>query len=182
MARAFKIVVTGPFNSGKTTFIKAISEIEVVATEKATRASGKKGSTTVAMDFGRITLRDGDALHLYGTPGQERFDFMWEILGEGMLGYVVLVDGSDPESFDESERIVRRFEAMSEVPFVVGVTRGDRVNCLSPETVKNRLAPDGDVDVLICDVRKLKDVKEVLLALLKRVLESAREARQAEAG
>ena len=178
MARAFKIVVTGCFNSGKTTFIKAISEIEVVATER----SGKKVNTTVAMDFGRITLRDGDALHLYGTPGQERFDFMWEVLGEGMLGYVVLVDGSDPESLEESARILRRFEAMSEVPFVVGVTRGDRVNCLSPETVRSKLAPDGDVDVLICDARKLKDVKEVLLALLERVLECAGEVRRAEAG
>jgi small GTP-binding protein len=182
LARAFKIVVTGPFNSGKTTFIRAISEIEVVATEKATWAAGKKVSTTVAMDFGRITLRDGDALHLFGTPGQERFDFMWEILGEGMLGYVVLVDGSDPESLEESERLVRRFEAMSGVPFVVGVTRGDRANCLSPETVRNRLATQDDVDVIICDARKLKDVKDVLLALLERVLESSEEVRRAEAG
>ena len=182
MPRAFKIVVTGPFNSGKTTFISAISEIEVVSTERATGASGKKGSTTVAMDFGRITLRDGDALHLFGTPGQERFDFMWEILGEGMLGYVVLVDGSDPESLYESERIVKRFEGLSGVPFVIGVTRGDRANCFSAETVRDRLVPSGNVDVLTCDARKLKDVKEVLLALLERVLEWAGEVRQAEAG
>jgi small GTP-binding protein len=182
LARAFKIVVTGSFNSGKTTFIKAISEIEVVATERAGRMSGSKGSTTVAMDFGRITLRDGDALHLYGTPGQERFDFMREVLGEGMLGYVVLVDGSDPESLEESTRIVRGFKAMSDVPFVVGVTRGDRVDCLSAETVRGRLAPDGDVDVIICDARKLRDVKDVLLALLERVLECAGEAQRAEAG
>jgi len=179
---AYKIVVTGSFNSGKTTFIKAISEIEVVATEKDGRASGQKGRTTVAMDFGRITLRDGDELHLYGTPGQYRFDFMWEILGEGMLGYVVLVDGSDAESLVESARIVRRFKEMSEVPFVVGVTRGDRVDCLSPETMRTRLSPDGDVDVLICDARRLRDVKGVLLTLLERVLEGVGEARRAEAG
>jgi uncharacterized protein len=182
MAQAYKIVVTGPFNSGKTTFIGAISEIEVVSTERATRASGKRDSTTVAMDFGRITLRDGDVLHLYGTPGQERFDFMWEILSDGMLGYVVLVDGSDPSTFDEGELIIKRFEQMSKVPLVVALTRGDRADCMSAETMKARLVPDSNTDVLLCDARKLRDVKEVLLALLERVLEQADEVEQAEAG
>jgi len=77
------------------------------------------------MDFGRITLRDGDVLHLYGTPGQERFDFMWEILSEGMLGYVVLIDGTDQSSLDDGARMIAAFENMSQAPFVIAITRAD---------------------------------------------------------
>jgi len=84
-----KMVITGPFSSGKTEFIKSISEIEVVSTErdisKNTQEAESKGQTTVAMDFGRITVDDELTLYLFGTPGQRRFDFMWEILAEGML-------------------------------------------------------------------------------------------------
>jgi signal recognition particle receptor subunit beta len=81
-----KIVVTGPFNSGKTEFIKTVSEIDVVSTERKITAEQEKikESTTVAMDFGRITVDDDLVLYLFGTPGQKRFDFMWEILSEGM--------------------------------------------------------------------------------------------------
>jgi len=171
--RVFKIVVTGPFNSGKTTFISAISEIEVVATERKTGKGAKKVNTTVAMDFGRITFPDGYVLHLYGTPGQERFDFMWEILSEGTLGYVVLVDGSKPSSFEEVEGIVKAFRGMSDKPYVVCLTRSDRKDCVPPDTVRNDIDHIGDVDIVKCDARKLKDVKEVLLALLERVLERA---------
>ncbi len=181
MGRAFKIVVTGPFNSGKTTFIGAISEIDVVATERKTVSSGKTYDTTVAMDFGRITLRDGDVLHLYGTPGQERFDFMWEVLSEGMLGYVVLVNGTDPSSVGEAGRIMRAFETMSDRPFVIGLTRADKKGCLDPAEVAGKLGRGG-VDVVTCDARKVRDVKKVLLALLERVLERADEVEQAEAG
>src|SRR3954468_10319812 len=101
---AVKIVVTGPFAAGKTTLIRTISEITVLSTEKglthATRP--RKSDTTVAMDFGRITIDRDLVLYLFGTPGQDRFDFMWEILGEGMLGYVVLVDAERPDSLDEA--------------------------------------------------------------------------------
>ncbi len=173
MDRVFKIVVTGPFNSGKTTFIGAISEIDVVATEKKTGKGARRCDTTVAMDFGRITFPDGYVLHLYGTPGQERFDFMWEILSEGMLGYVVLVDGSRPESFSEVAGIVKAFRGMSDRPFVIGVTRADRKNCMAAEQVKNSIDHLGDVDIVRCDARKLKDVKDVLLVLLERVMARA---------
>lgn len=179
MGRTFKIVVTGPFNSGKTTFIGTISEIEVVATERKTTSSGRTFDTTVAMDFGRVTLTGGDVLHLYGTPGQERFDFMWEVLSEGMLGYVVLVDGTEPSSIEDARSIMDAFEAISDRPFVVGLTRPDRSRCASRERVAVEL---GGADVVRCDARKVTDVKEVLLALLKKVLELAEEVEQAEAG
>ncbi len=182
MARTFKIVVSGPFNSGKTSFIGAISEIEVVATERSTLCSGQKCETTVAMDFGRITLRDGDVLHLYGTPGQVRFDFMWEVLSEGMLGYVVLVDGTDVKSLDDARKIIDAFERMSDVPFVIGLTRADRKGCLDPGAVMGMICRSDDADIVKCDARKLNDVKEVLLALLERVLERAEQAEQAEVG
>src|SRR5918992_49416 len=95
-----KIVVTGPFGVGKTTLIRTISEITVLSTERDISDHTKvhKERTTVAMDFGRITIDRDLVLYLFGTPGQERFDFMWEILGEGMLGYVVLVDSTRPDS------------------------------------------------------------------------------------
>ena len=86
-----KIVVTGPFNAGKTQFIQSVSEIDVVSTERkiSTTERRVKAMTTVAMDFGRITVDDDLVLFPFGTPGQKRFDFMWEILSEGMLGFIV---------------------------------------------------------------------------------------------
>ena len=173
MERVFKIVVTGPFNSGKTTFISAISEIDVVATERKTGSGRKKCNTTVAMDFGRITFPDGYVLHLYGTPGQDRFDFMWEILSEGMLGYVVLVDGSKPDTFAEAEGIASVFRGMSDKPFVVAVTRSDRKDCMASEKLRKKIDHIADVDIVRCDARKLAEVKDVLLALLERVMERA---------
>jgi signal recognition particle receptor subunit beta len=91
-----KMVISGAVNAGKTEFIKSISEIEVVSTERRATDDTKliKKETTVAMDFGRIAIADDLVLHLFGTPGQKRFDFMWEILSEGMLGLVILVDST----------------------------------------------------------------------------------------
>ncbi|PKQ28657.1 MAG: GTP-binding protein [Candidatus Anoxymicrobium japonicum] len=173
MDRVYKIVVTGPFNSGKTTFINAISEIEVVSTERKMGRGSEKCDTTVAMDFGRITFPDGYSLHLYGTPGQARFDFMWEILSEGMLGYVVLVDGSKPSSFGEVDGIVRAFAGMSDKPCVVGLTRSDHKDCFSADEIRNNIDCLQDKDIVGCDARKLTDVKEVLLALLEKVMARA---------
>jgi len=174
--RAFKILVTGPFDSGKTTFIGTISEIEVVSTERNTKAGGGSlASTTVAMDFGRITFPDGYVLHIYGTPGQERFDFMWEVLSEGMLGYVVLLDGSDPSTFAEAGKIIEVFGGMSDVPYVVGITRADRGDCLDPEAVARGLAAITGAEMLRCDARNRHDVKSVLVTLLELVLARAEE-------
>ena len=113
MPQAVKMVVTGPFSSGKTQFIQTISEIEVVATERKITSDVEKikNATTVAMDFGRITVDEELVLYLFGTPGQKRFDFMWEILSEGMLGFVVMVDSTRPETFREAISILKTFKA-----------------------------------------------------------------------
>src|SRR5438093_9713655 len=130
---AVKIVITGPFAAGKTTLIRTISEITVLSTEKdiSDDTRSRKAETTVAMDFGRITIDRDLVLYLFGTPGQDRFDFMWEILGEGMLGYILLVDADRPESLEEASGILAAFRRMARVPFVValnrsaGITPGD---------------------------------------------------------
>ncbi|MDP2233012.1 MAG: ATP/GTP-binding protein, partial [Actinomycetota bacterium] len=109
--QSVKVVVTGPFNAGKTTFIKAVSEITVLSTERqVSDASGEGGGeTTVAMDFGRITVSDNVVLYLFGTPGQERFSFMWETLSEGMLGFVLLVDAQAPDTIEDARSMIRFF-------------------------------------------------------------------------
>jgi Predicted GTPase len=107
--KKIKIVVAGPYAAGKTQFINTISEIETVKTEAKTtkdEEKEKKDYTTVAMDFGRIKIDDEHTLYLFGTPGQARFDFMWDILGKGMVGLVVLVDSTDPATFHEARRII----------------------------------------------------------------------------
>jgi uncharacterized protein len=172
--QAVKIVVTGPFAAGKTTLIRTISEITVLSTERGitddTRST--KSDTTVAMDFGRITIDRDLVLYLFGTPGQERFDFMWEILGEGMLGYVVLVDAARPESLDEAASIVRAFRKMAHVPYVVGLNRADGIDEEEERRVRDTLDLMPDVPVVPCDATDRESVKSVLLALLYAVVES----------
>src|ERR1700709_765756 len=112
--QAVKIVVTGPFAAGKTTLIRTISEITVLSTERgiSDETSGRKRETTVAMDFGRIGIDSDLVLYLFGTPGQDRFDFMWEVLGEGMLGYVLVIDGDRETSAEEAVGILAAFRRM----------------------------------------------------------------------
>ena len=123
-----KMVVTGPFSAGKTQFIQSVSEIDVVATERKISSDEErsvKSATTVAMDFGRITVDEDLVLYLFGTPGQKRFDFMWEILSEGMLGFIVMVDSTRPETFREARSILETFRAYAPTPFVVAANKQD---------------------------------------------------------
>jgi hypothetical protein len=180
--QAVKIVVTGPFAAGKTTLIRTISEITVLSTEKniTDDTRSQKTDTTVAMDFGRITIDRDLVLYLFGTPGQERFDFMWEILGEGMLGYVVLVDASRPESLDEAVSIVRAFRKMAHVPFVVGLNRADGIDEAEERRVRDTLELEPEVPVVPCDAADRESVKAVLLALLYAVVDSLDNAAAAQ--
>ena len=180
---AVKIVVTGPFAAGKTTLIRTISEITVLSTEKGItdETKSRKYDTTVAMDFGRITIDRDLVLYLFGTPGQDRFDFMWEILGEGMLGYVLLVDASRPESVEEAAGILTAFRKMAHVPFVVGLNRAEGIDEDEERRVRDVLDLDHDVPVVPCDATDRESVKAVLLALLYAVVDSLDNAAAAQA-
>jgi len=172
--QSVKMVITGPFAAGKTEFIRSVSEIEVVATEqKISRPSESvvKEMTTVAMDFGRITVDEELVLFLFGTPGQRRFDFMWEILSEGMLGFVVLIDSTKPETFREARRILQSFENFARTPYIVAANKQDLEDAWEPGDLKIVLRLDSDVKVLPCVALDRESVKNILLELLYSILE-----------
>ncbi len=169
-----KMVVTGPFSAGKTQFIRTISEIDVVSTERRISSDSEKTSkeeTTVAMDFGRITVDDELILYLFGTPGQKRFDFMWEILSEGMLGFVVMVDSSRPETFREARRILEVFRGYAPTPYVVAANKQDSKDAWTPDDLRIALKISQDIKVLPCVAVDKESVKNVLLELLYSILE-----------
>jgi small GTP-binding protein len=168
------MVVTGPFNAGKTEFIRSVSEIDVVLTERKLMADSErtvKETTTVAMDFGRITVDKGLVLYLFGTPGQKRFDFMWEILSEGMLGFVVMVDSSRPETFREARTILETFRAYAPTPYVVAANKQDLDDAWETDDMRYALRLDSKVKLLPCVATERKSVKSILLELLYEILE-----------
>lgn len=169
-----KMVITGPFSSGKTEFIRSISEIDVVTTERGITSDAEKAikeSTTVAMDFGRITVDDDLVLYLFGTPGQRRFDFMWEILAEGMLGFVVMVDSTKPETFREAKSILETFRAYAPTPYVVAANKQDQAEAWNTDDLRIALRIEEGVKLLPCVARDKESVKTVLLELLYSILE-----------
>jgi small GTP-binding protein len=172
-----KMVVTGPFNAGKTEFIRSVSEIDVVATERkiTDETSAVKPQTTVAMDFGRITVDEDLVLYLFGTPGQKRFDFMWEILSEGMLGFVVLVDSVRPETFREARRILDIFRSYAGTPYVVAANKQDLEDAWSPEDLRIALKVHPQIKLLPCVATNRESVKNVLLELLYSILDKVPE-------
>jgi len=173
--KPMKIVVTGPFSAGKTTLIKTISEVAVVGTESevSDASRSQKNKTTVAMDYGRVTFAEDLALYLFGTPGQRRFEVMWEILSEGMIGFVLLVNLLDERSLQESAHILEQFQRYADVPFVVGVTHVDEMEADTTgfeAHVRSVLdLPEGIV-VTPCDPRSREDVKSLMLEILLGVL------------
>ena len=131
----------------------------------------RKAETTVAMDFGRITIDRDLVLYLFGTPGQDRFDFMWEILGEGMIGYLLLIDADREESVQEAAGILDAFRTMARVPYVVALNRAGADDHALVERVREQLDIPSDVAILACDATDKESVKNVLLALLYAVLD-----------
>jgi uncharacterized protein len=167
-----KIVITGSYAAGKTQFIRSISDIETVSTDYAVTLDEEreiKRETTVALDFGTIAINEKQNLFLFGTPGQERFDFMWEHLALGCLGYVVLVDSCRPGHFAETQRLMARFIEITDAPFVVAANKQDDPAALPVSYVRRRLGVPIEVPVLPCVANERSSVKTVLLALLGHI-------------
>ncbi|MEU6004381.1 MULTISPECIES: ATP/GTP-binding protein [unclassified Streptomyces] len=173
---ALKLLIAGGFGVGKTTLVESVSEIRPLRTEEPLTEASRpvdslegvttKTTTTVAMDFGRISLHDDLALYLFGTPGQDRFWFVWDELATGCLGAVVL---ADTRRLADCFPAVDYFESRG-IPFIVAVNCFDGIRSHSPETVARALDLNPHTPVLLCDVRDRESGKEVLVSLVEHVL------------
>ncbi|MFA6467559.1 MAG: ATP/GTP-binding protein [Bacteroidota bacterium] len=171
----FKLVISGSVNSGKTTFVRTISEFDPITTDEyATEADVKvlKGQTTVAMDYGRRTIDEDVVLHIYATPGQERFNFMWDVLVEGAFGVIFLADSTDLDSISNTKKIIKYFSEKFNLPYLLCVTKLDVPSSIEYKEVL-KLIDKQDLFAIPCNTTQKEDVRTALIALLSLAIDKA---------
>jgi small GTP-binding protein len=168
-----KILITGPFNAGKSTLIKFVSGEQTSGKDvQATDALAQyKSMTTVGLDFGILHVDDELDVHLFGTPGQARFNFMWKILSKGALGTIFLIDSSSQRAIDEGKVMYKFYRELSDMPIVIGATKRDLPEAKELDALAIEL-DTGDTPIIPCDPRKKDDSKMLVLALLQSILDT----------
>ncbi len=169
-----KLVITGPVNAGKTTMVQNLSDSQIAATDVAAtdQVSQLKAMTTVGLDFGILKIDDGLELHLFGTPGQARFNFMWNILSKGAIGAIFLVDSTSDESLQEMKKMFDYYSEHVDLPAIVGATKQDLSGAKSVEQIASILEMDPDL-VFAVDARQKEGSKMLALTLLGNALVAA---------
>jgi signal recognition particle receptor subunit beta len=174
MTNLYKLVVTDAFNAGKSTFVRTVSEFNPVDTDKSTRSLSEKkvkAATTVALDYGRMKINHRSAVHLFGTPGQDRFDFMREILAEKMHGFIFLVDSTDRCSLNQAGELLRLFQRQNNVPHLLAANKADQKG-LSSEEIRRAL----NLPVRQPIVRCIATDKESAQAVVERLVSMIEDA------
>lgn len=177
MATPYKIVVTGMFNAGKTTFVNTLSQIETVNTDKTITQPAEaqvKSTTTVALDYGKVKLKDDVTVHLFGTPGQKRFEFMRDLLADGMHGFIFLVDSTDRLSLQQVEGLLARFQEQrrrkrGDTPYLLAANKADQPG-LSLAEIREQLNLAADQALMPCvatNIASARAVVERLIAIIE---------------
>jgi small GTP-binding protein len=173
MSKTYKFVITGAFNAGKTTFVNTLSDISAINTDKAISnpiEKAVKASTTTALDYGQVNLGQDLTVHLFGTPGQPRFDFMRHILSKGMDGFIFLVDSSNQAQLDRAGELLSKFSQLGDTPLVVAANKADLPG-LSVDELRTQLRLPAKQLIVSCvamDREAAEHVIEVLVALVEQ--------------